>query len=355
MRFPTLLGWLALAFVAHASPSAAENWVVWTTPGTGAEVWLFDAAPHDEPAPVVVFLHGSGARAADWRSWVQPAAEALGAVVLLPQALSDIGFGVGADDATIAEALDLLRAFRPIEEEQIALAGHSAGGAFALSLTFGSVSRFSAVFVLSSPYRQLLEVADPDYAAPVRLYYGTEDPNYASSYPAWRAVLDRLGITWEEEIRFGYGHSSWPDTTLEDGFRFLLTRRYGDPGPCRPNEETLCLHEGRFRVRASWSDFDARAGTAKVVPRHRSDSGMLWFFRPENWELLVKVLDGCAVNGSYWVLSSATTNVAYVLEIEDLVSGESWLYENPLGQLSPAHADIEAFAACPEGPSEPPD
>jgi hypothetical protein len=48
-----------------------------------------------------------------------------------------------------------------------------------------------------------------------------------------------------------------------------------------------------------------------------ANSGLFWFFDLNNWEMLIKVLDGCAINGHYWVLGAATTDVGYQLEIRD--------------------------------------
>ena len=70
-------------------------------------------------------------------------------------------------------------------------------------------------------------------------------------------------------------------------------------------------------------------------------------FAPESWELLVKVLDGCAVNGRHWVFAAATTNVHYVLTVTDTSTGRSRRYENPSGVTSPAITDTETFSDCP--------
>jgi hypothetical protein len=117
-------------------------------------------------------------------------------------------------------------------------------------------------------------------------------------------------------------------------------------GSCAPSPTTLCLEDGRFAVRVAWWDFAGETGDAQVVPAGGTDSGLLWFFQPDNWELLVKVLDACALNGSYWVLSAATTNVGYRLTVTDTATGRVVEYENTLGERSPAIVDVEAFATC---------
>ncbi len=116
---------------------------------------------------------------------------------------------------------------------------------------------------------------------------------------------------------------------------------------CVPDDTTLCLSGGRFRVRVSWRDFAGNTGPARRVDFGSDDSGLLWFFDPDNWELLVKVLDGCAVNQRYWVFAAATTNVGTTLEVTDSLSGQMKTYRNPLGTSAAAVTDTFAFATCP--------
>jgi hypothetical protein len=84
-----------------------------------------------------------------------------------------------------------------------------------------------------------------------------------------------------------------------------------------------------------------------VVPGPTSDSGLFWFFSPSNWELMVKLLDGCAVNGRHWVFLAALTDVEYTLRIVDGSSGEVRTYHNPAGVVGPVITDTDAFAGCP--------
>lgn len=116
---------------------------------------------------------------------------------------------------------------------------------------------------------------------------------------------------------------------------------------CDPDLETLCLNQGRFRVTAEWKDFNGNIGPAKVVPFGADDSGLLWFFAPDNWEVLIKVLNGCPVNQNYWVFAAATTNVQYTIRVTDTKNGSVKVYTNPLGRVSPAITDTEAFKTCP--------
>jgi len=96
----------------------------------------------------------------------------------------------------------------------------------------------------------------------------------------------------------------------------------------------------------TWRDHDGNTGTSKAAAPASDGSGLFWFFHEDNWELQVKVLDGCALNGHHWVYSAATTDVGYILTVTDTRTGEKVRYENPLGRRSPAVTDSSAFE-CP--------
>jgi hypothetical protein len=117
-------------------------------------------------------------------------------------------------------------------------------------------------------------------------------------------------------------------------------------GACVANGTTLCLNNGRFRVQVEWKTA-TDAGAGNVVPVSSDDSGLFWFFAPDNWEMLIKVLDGCASNGHYWVFFSATTNVQLIVSVTDMQTGKVKVYFNPQGVSAGPVTDTTAFATCP--------
>lgn len=121
---------------------------------------------------------------------------------------------------------------------------------------------------------------------------------------------------------------------------------YSSPGVCNAGPQVLCLAGGRFRATVSWSvpSLGAGTGTAGALS---DDTGTFWFFSPSALELVVKVVDGRAVNGHFWVFRGALTDTAYTLTITDLVTGAQRLYQNPAGELTSA-ADTSAFADAEE-------
>ncbi|MEZ5313842.1 MAG: hypothetical protein R2862_09435 [Thermoanaerobaculia bacterium] len=117
-------------------------------------------------------------------------------------------------------------------------------------------------------------------------------------------------------------------------------------GSCLPDATTHCLAGGRFRVRARWRDFAAAAGEGHTLP-FGDESGLFWFFSPENVELVVKVVDGCDLDQRFWVYASGLTNVAVDLEVVDSISGLTWTRTTDLGEPFPPAFDVDAFASCP--------
>ena len=120
----------------------------------------------------------------------------------------------------------------------------------------------------------------------------------------------------------------------------------GSTPQCAGGETTLCLQDSRFELTGSWSTAQGTSGPIRAVPI-TDDSGLFWFFDAANLELLVKVIDGCAINDRFWVFAAGTTNVEWTLQVRDLPTGTTKTYHNPQGVDTAATTDTEAFASCP--------
>ena len=113
-------------------------------------------------------------------------------------------------------------------------------------------------------------------------------------------------------------------------------------GPCEAGGATLCLNQARFQVAVDWAVPDqgrSGHGTAVAVT---ADTGYFWFFDRTNVELMVKVLDGRGVNGKFWVLYGALSNVQYTITVTDTETGAVKKYDNASGNLA-STADTSAF------------
>jgi len=123
------------------------------------------------------------------------------------------------------------------------------------------------------------------------------------------------------------------------------------PGPCTPDDRSLCLLDGRFQVRTQWRDAvsgDSGVGHAVEVPG--SDlTGLFWFFDEDNIELVVKTLDATSFTGFYWNFYGALSNVEYWITVVDTDTQESVTYHNPQGEIC-GFPDTRAFPR-PEAPA----
>ena len=123
--------------------------------------------------------------------------------------------------------------------------------------------------------------------------------------------------------------------------------RVWDAAGCVPSPTTLCLHDGRFRLEVAWRDFQGGSGPGRPIPlAGRDDSGLFWFFHPENVELTAKVIDACSLDGRFWVFVSSGSTVEYELTVTDTAAGESVRYRNELGAVPRLVADTAAFVTC---------
>ena len=185
-------------------------------------------------------------------------------------------------------------------------------------------------------------------------------------------VLSRL---WDfgdgTTSRFHTGSHSWPSAgfyevtlavsdgeTTSTASRVFRVEASEPQGTCSGDAETLCLQDSRFAVNVEWWKANGDGGDGPVVPRGTNDSGLFTFFDRDNWEILIKVLDGCAVNGHMWVYGASATTVGYLVTVTDTVTGEVREYGNEPGMRADAITDATAFAgacASPPGNASTPD
>jgi hypothetical protein len=115
--------------------------------------------------------------------------------------------------------------------------------------------------------------------------------------------------------------------------------------PCVPSDTVLCLDDDpgdhRFAVTASFSTVEgtvhAGKGQAVSLAALGTDhGGLFWFFSPQTPDLLVNVINGCALNNHYWVFLSSPTNVGYTVVVNDTAY---------VGSKTYVHADLAAQSA----------
>jgi hypothetical protein len=118
--------------------------------------------------------------------------------------------------------------------------------------------------------------------------------------------------------------------------------RFEATASCVADATTLCLNANRFRVQVEWVAVNiGQTGVGQSAPLS-SDTGSFWFFSSGNLELNIKVVDGRAVNGKFWVFFGALSDVGYTITVTDTLTGLQRTYVNPQGRLASV-ADTSAF------------
>ena len=115
---------------------------------------------------------------------------------------------------------------------------------------------------------------------------------------------------------------------------------------CAPGDATLCLNSSRFQVQTQWVTSDGRTGGGHAVAL-TADTGYFWFFSSNNVELVVKVVDGRAVNNNFWVFAGGLTNVDVIMTVTDTQAGLVKVYVNPQGAAFQPIQDTGPFASPP--------
>jgi hypothetical protein len=111
---------------------------------------------------------------------------------------------------------------------------------------------------------------------------------------------------------------------------------------CTGDATTLCLNGGRFQVRVAWKTSDGTSGAGQAVPL-TADTGYFWFFSSNNVEMILKVVDGRALNNAFWVFAGGLTNVNAVITVTDTQTGAVKTYTNPQGTAFQPIQDTSAF------------
>jgi streptogramin lyase len=115
---------------------------------------------------------------------------------------------------------------------------------------------------------------------------------------------------------------------------------------CVSDPQILCLDVGAFSLTASFqSTQSGPIAPATDVPL-TTNTGYFWFFDPANVEMIVKVLDGCSINGHYWVFAGGMTNVRVEWKVTRSQTNAVKSYSNPSGTPFQPVQDTEAFP-CP--------
>jgi hypothetical protein len=117
----------------------------------------------------------------------------------------------------------------------------------------------------------------------------------------------------------------------------IIATQHTPTTSCIASDTVMCIDDSpgdqRFKVTVSFhtSQGGGISGNGQEIPMAPlgvSHGGLFWFFSADNPEMLVKVLNACALNGRFWVFTSAGTNVGFTVTVFDTANGHSKSYSN---------------------------
>jgi phospholipase/carboxylesterase len=169
--------------LARPAPSTAAARLGLQQLGLGAKcdgsLYVPLAYRAEQPAPLMLMLHGAGGNAQHGMALIQPLAEAAGLILLAPDSRGrtwDILLaGYGPDISFIDHALTQVFSRYAVDQARVAIGGFSDGASYALSVGIGNGDLFSHVIAFS-----------PGFVAPARQQGA---PNIFVSHGTHDAVL----------------------------------------------------------------------------------------------------------------------------------------------------------------------
>jgi phospholipase/carboxylesterase len=182
-----------------------------------------------EPLPLLVVLHGAGARASAWFGSYGARAEAARMIVLAPDSRRttwDLMSGqFGLDIDFITEALDATFSMCSVDPGRIAVGGFSDGASYALSLGIANGDFFNRIVAFSPG---VLAIAEQVGRPSIFVSHATDDsvlPIRATR--GFVAALRKQGYP-TEFLEFTGGHAV-PASVSDAAFRWLASAAASNP------------------------------------------------------------------------------------------------------------------------------
>lgn len=126
----------------------------------------------------------------------------------------------------------------------------------------------------------------------------------------------------------------------DNSYTRTITVIGGSNAVCTPTLTIACLNN-RFAVSANWVA-NNQNGQATAV-RLTTDTSYFWFFNAATAEVIVKEVDGRAVNGRFWFFAGGLTNADVTLTVTDVQTGQVRTYRNPANTAFQPVQDTSAF------------
>lgn len=212
---------LLAALLAPASASAAAK-VTTETFGSGGRTRIYylyvpETMREGTPAPLIVFLHGSGRNGSLLVDKWKDVAKKEGIILAGPDSVNSQEWNMLADGPDfIHDVVDIVSAQHPVDPKRVYLFGHSAGAIHGLMLGLLESQYFAAVAVHAGalPADTYVYADSAARKIPIAIWVGTNDAFFPlAAVRATRDALVQRGIPAQlTEIRWHthdyYGRSS---------------------------------------------------------------------------------------------------------------------------------------------------
>jgi phospholipase/carboxylesterase len=177
----------------------------------------------DIAAPLVLMLHGAGNTALSV-GYTFEIADDLGVVILAPDSRDEATWdfllhGFGEDVAFIGAALKDTYARCNIDRKRMAIAGHSDGASYALSLGLGTGDTFGRIMAFSPGVMQPAEV----HGKPrIFISHGLSDPIMPIDVTSRKFVPRLKGLGYDVTYREYEGRHGVPPAIVREGFDWFV-------------------------------------------------------------------------------------------------------------------------------------
>jgi phospholipase/carboxylesterase len=220
----------AAAALAYARPATASDPVrIGEQPlklGSDRDGMLFIPRGYkaDVPAPLVLMLHGAGSTGRGV-SYTFEIADELGVIVLAPDSRDEATWdlllhGYGEDVEFIGLALKDTYARCNVDRKRMAMAGHSDGASYALSLGLGTGDTFGRIMAFSPGVMQPAEV----HGKPrIFISHGLSDPIMPIEVTSRRFVPRLKKLGYDVTFREYEGRHGVPPAVVREGFEWFIS------------------------------------------------------------------------------------------------------------------------------------
>ena len=177
----------------------------------------------DTAAPLIVMLHGAG-NTGRGVAYTFPLADEFGVVVLAPDSRDEATWdmllrGFGDDVEFIGAALKDTYARCAVDRTRMAIAGHSDGASYALSLGLGTGETFGCVMAFSPGVMQPVEV----HGKPrIFISHGVSDPVMPIDVTSRQFVPRLKKLGYDVTYREYEGRHGVPPAVVREGFTWFV-------------------------------------------------------------------------------------------------------------------------------------